>query len=240
MGTLPLLVSVPHAGLTVPPEVVHLNRLTPREIAEDGDAGAREIYAVLKPNVAHFVTTEIARAFVDLNRAEDDIRKDGVVKTHTCWDIPVYAEPLTAEQTAALLERYHRPYHSSLTALTHQDVILGVDCHTMAAAGPPIGPDTGLPRPQVCIGDGNGACPRHWVELLVDCFERQFPGQITLNQPFSGGYITQRHGKEMPWVQLELNRSPFASDTEKGAWVLAALAEWSKEMATRGLIHHTR
>jgi hypothetical protein len=92
---LPLLVSVPHAGLAIPPEVAALNRLTAQEIAEDGDVGAREIYGELAPYVAAFVISDIARAFVDLNRAEDDIRKDGVIKTHTCWDVPVYERPLS-------------------------------------------------------------------------------------------------------------------------------------------------
>lgn len=233
MDRLPLLISVPHAGLAVPSEVAHLNGLTPKEIAEDGDEGAREIYAILENRVAHFVTTDLARAFVDLNRAEDDIRKDGVVKTHTCWDVPIYLTPLTPNLIEMLLERYHRPYHRRLTVLAGADLLLGLDCHTMAAQGPPVGPDPGRARPQVCIGDGNGACRRDWAESLVDCFRKQFPGEVTLNQPFSGGYITRHHSKEMPWVQVELSRGPFASAAQKGAWVLAALTAWVNEVRGR-------
>ena len=230
MENLPLLISVPHAGLTVPSEVMDLNLLDSQQIAQDGDEGAREIYRDLEDKVAQFVTTDIARAYVDLNRAEDDLRKDGVVKTHTCWDIPVYARPLTSELTETLLQRYYRPYHERLSSLAGPNLLLGVDCHTMAAIGPPVGPDSGQPRPQVCIGDGNGACPRPWAGLMVECFRRQFPGEVTLNQPFSGGYITRHHGSEMPWLQLELSRGPFASDVTKGTWVLAALAEWVKRI----------
>ena len=226
MDGLPLLISVPHAGLAVPPEVVHLNRLASKEIAEDGDEGAREIYSILEDRVSHFVTTDIARAFVDLNRADDDIRKDGVVKTHTCRDVPIYSKPLAPGLIEKLLELYYRPYHQRLTALGGRDLLLGVDCHTMAAHGPPVGPDPGQIRPRVCIGDGNGACPKDWAEYLVECFRGQFPGEVTLNQPFSGGYITQHHGSEMPWVQIELSRGGFASTVQKGKWVLAALKEW--------------
>jgi formiminoglutamase len=132
-----------------------------------------------------------------------------------------------------LLELYHRPYHWQLTALAGADLLLGLDCHTMAANGPPVGPDPGRARPQVCIGDGNGACPRDWAETLVDCFRKQFPGEVTLNQPFSGGYITRNHGKEMPWVQIELSRGPFASEAQKGSWVLAALTAWVNEVRGR-------
>lgn len=228
---LPLLVSVPHAGLTMPPEVADLNRLTPTEIAEDGDEGAGEIYAPLEHAVMRFVTSDIARAFVDLNRAEDDLRKDGVVKTHTCWEVPIYTTPLAADLVERLLVLYHRPYHRRLSAAAGSGLLLGVDCHTMAAKGPPVGPDVGQPRPDVCIGDGSGACPRDWAELLVECFRQRFPGEVTLNQPFSGGYITRHHGTEMPWIQIELSRGPFASNEQKGAWVSAALTDWVRAVA---------
>jgi N-formylglutamate deformylase len=223
---LPLLVSVPHAGLAIPPEVAALNRLTAQEIAEDGDVGAREIYGVLEPYVAAFVISDIARAFVDLNRAEDDIRKDGVIKTHTCWDVPVYERPLGPPLIEALLARYHRPYHERLRALGTAGVIAGVDCHTMAAVAPPEAPDPGQPRPNVCVGDGNGACPRPWAEALAERLRERFPGEVTINEPFAGGYITRHHGRALPWVQLELSRADFASATAKGRWVREALAEW--------------
>ncbi|MGD9299358.1 N-formylglutamate amidohydrolase [Thiohalocapsa sp.] len=226
MSRLPLLISVPHAGLAVPEPVARQSLLTTAQIARDGDEGAAAIYAVLRDQVAHFVTTDIARAFVDLNRAEDDLRKDGVVKTHTCWDEPIYRTPLKPATVETLLARWHRPYHRKLSALAGSGVVLGVDCHTMAAQGPPVGPDTGKPRPEVCIGDGDGACPRHWAEALVECFQRYFSGEVTLNRPFSGGYIVRAHAAELPWVMIELSRAPFASDAEKGRRVLAALMAW--------------
>ena len=92
---LPILMSVPHAGLQVPPEAAPCCCLTESEIIADGDDGAAEIYD-LADHVAEYVTTGIARAIVDQNRAVDDRRADGVVKTHTCWNVPVYREPLPA------------------------------------------------------------------------------------------------------------------------------------------------
>lgn len=226
MDQLPLLISVPHAGLTVPTELIHLNRLSAQEIAEGGDGGAREVYAILKTEVAHFLANDIARAFIDLNRAEDDIRKDGVVKTHTCRDLPIYNAPLTPRLIETLLARYHRPYHRRLTALAGEDPVLGVDARTMAAQSPPVGPDPGAERPQVCLSNADGTCPAEWMESLRICFQAHFPGQVTVNMPFSGGYITRFHGQEMPWVQLKLSRGDFASLPEKSLWVLESLSAW--------------
>ena len=221
--SLPLLLSVPHAGLTVPPEAEPYCVLTEREIAEDGDEGAAVIYD-LEAEVSAFQTTDIARAIVDLNRAEDDRRRDGVVKTHTCWNVPVYREPLPEDVIERLLDRYHRPYHRRLSDLAAaRRARLAVDCHTMAAAGPPVGPDVGQERPWICLGYGEGTCPTPWIEALRDCFADLVGPHVTINEPFGGGYITRHHAAEMPWLQLEMSRAPFLPDAEKREMVLTAL-----------------
>lgn len=231
--TLPLLLSVPHAGLTVPPEAASYCCLSPLEIAADGDEGAAEVYD-LRKEVAEFVTTDVARAIVDLNRAEDDRRADGVVKTHTCWDVPVYEELPPPDVIEQLLGLYYRPYHAKLRRVSRGGLLLAADCHTMAAVGPPIGPDPGETRPAVCLSDGNGATlPAGWMEMLADCFRQAFAGQqVTANAPFQGGYITRTHGQHMPWVQIELSRAPFLSDSEKQARVLQALDGFCKQTST--------
>jgi formiminoglutamase len=223
--TLPLLLSVPHAGLRIPPEVRGRCVLTPEEVVADGDDGAAEIYD-LNSEVAAYVATDVARAIVDLNRAEEDRSKDGVVKTHTCWDVPVYGEPLPDELTEALLDRYYRPYHERLTNLGRRRVRLGIDCHTMAAAGPPVGPDPGADRPWICLGNAEKTCPGSWLRSLADCFERAFGVRPSLNDPFRGGHIVRRHSTEMPWVQLEISRGPFLANEKKRERVLAALTDW--------------
>lgn len=223
---LPLLLSVPHAGLGVPAEVEPYSNLSSKEIAADGDEGAAEIYLPLKEEVAGFVTTGIARAFVDMNRAEDDRGRDGVVKTHTCWNVPTYEKELPPGIVEMLLHRYHRPYHWRLRVLAAAGVKLGVDCHTMAAHGPPVGPDPGKRRPAVCLSSGGGTLPDDWLEALANCFLEAFGQDVAINDPFPGGHIIREHAKELPWVQVELSRASFMTDPEKGECVFAALGQW--------------
>lgn len=222
--TLPILLSVPHAGLRVPAEVEGNVQLTPQQISEDGDGGAGEIYA-LKDEVAAFVTTDIARAFVDMNRAVGDIRKDGIIKTHTCWDVPIYRTPLSEELAAGLIRSYHQPYHRRLTTAA-AGVRFGVDCHTMAAQGPPVGPDPGKTRPELCLSDAEGTCPKPWFEAFVLCLEKAFGLPVSRNVPFTGGYIIRAHGRELPWVQLEMSRAEFLSLEKKRQCFLQAVARW--------------
>lgn len=218
---LPLLISVPHAGLTVPPEVKDLCILTPEQIDADGDEGAATIYA-LESEVTAYLTTNIARAIVDLNRAEEDRRPDGVVKTHTCRNVPVYKRPLSEDLIEILLARYYKPYHEKLTALAKK-AKLGVDCHTMFEFAPPIAPDPGCERPYVCLSDANQTCPKQWIERLAACFREIFPNKVTINRPFTGGYIIQSHASELPWIQIELSRGAFLSDEQKHRRVLEVL-----------------
>jgi N-formylglutamate amidohydrolase len=226
---LPLLASVPHAGLRIPEEAEPFCILTPEQVVEDGDAGAAEIFA-LEPELEAHITTDIARAIVDLNRAEDDRRPDGVVKTHTCWNVPVYGKFPPEDVVKQLLDLYYHPYHMRLRDLAKTGVKLGVDLHTMAATGPPVGPDPGIERPRVCLSNGDGTtCPHEWTASLKKCFEEGFGSNVRINDPFKGGFITRSHGAELPWIQVELSRAPFMSNAEKLHAVLDALTRWCKQ-----------
>ena len=218
---LPLLISIPHAGVRVPPEVKELCLLTPEQIAADSDEGAATIYA-LQSDVTACLSADVARAVVDLNRAENDRRPDGVVKTHTCQKVPVYCRPLTEDLVETLISRYYRPYHKRLTALA-QEARLGIDCHTMAEFGPPIGPDPGCERPHVCLSHAEGTCPDKWFIQCITCFESTFGDKVSVNTPFTGGHIIRSHASELPWVQIELSRGAFLSDEQKHERVLRAL-----------------
>jgi N-formylglutamate deformylase len=224
---LPFLFSVPHAGSRIPAEVKDICILSDGDVIKDGDEGAAEIYLPLKSSVAAMVTTDIARAIVDMNRAEDDRRKDGIIKTHTCWDVPIYKRPPSKKAVQSIIEQYHRPYHGELTRFS-AEVKLGIDCHTMAAKGPPVGPDPGAERPYICLSNGKGTCPQKWMKSIAACMEKVFETKVSINHPFKGGYIIRSHAKELPWIQLEFSRAEFASNEEKSRHLSEALTTWHK------------
>ncbi len=219
MDTLPVLLSIPHGGMDVPAEVEDRAGLSRLDIHDDIDPFVREIYD-LGRKVAAVVSTPIPRTFVDLNRARDDRppqNPDGVVKTLTCVGKGIYAhgKELHAALIDTLLEQYYEPYHQRLRAAVQDPTIkLALDCHSMQAVGPQISPDVGQPRPVFCLGNARGqACSPETTQRLADCLRRAFELQeheVTLNQPFSGGYITRTYGgRPLPWVQVEMNRSLY-------------------------------
>ena len=93
-------------------------------------------------------------------------------------------------------------------------VVLGLDCHSMAEQAPPIEAQSGCRRPLVCLGNAYGrSCEMRYAETLATCFREVFAlqeEQVTLNEPFSGGFITRTYGNNpIPWIQLEINRSLY-------------------------------
>ena len=227
---LPILLSVPHAGWKIPPEVQDICILSKKDILEDGDVGAAEIYYPLKDEVEAFVTTDIGRAIVDMNRVENDFWKDGVIKTHTCWDVPVYSTYPSADTITKLITKYHRPYHDKLSNFA-KTVKIGIDCHTMAAVAPPVAPDSGKERPPVCLSNAESTCPQEWIESLARHLSQSHGFFVSINNPFKGGHIIRSHAKEIPWIQLEYSRAPFFSNKQKSAKLARALKEWLAQLS---------
>jgi len=221
---LPLFISVPHAGTRVPPEVRGFCVLRPEDILADCDEGAESIYGLLQEHAAGFCTTDIARSLIDLNRSPDDIGGNGVIKHRTCWNVQVFKPFPDGKLVQGLLKRYYFPYHEKLSAGAASPAVrLGVDCHTMAPVGPPVGPDPGRERPMVCISNGDGTCPEKWISSLASSFAEVFREKVAINTPFRGGYICRSHAAEMPWVQIEISQTAAYPITLKRDYLLEGL-----------------
>jgi len=93
--TLPVLISVPHPGLLVPPQVRDLCLLTPDQIREDSDEGAAEIYGLKSEAAAFTVGARFGRP-----------RSDNVVKAETHGDGAVTAQTHGVKRGVV---RAHRP-----------------------------------------------------------------------------------------------------------------------------------
>ena len=232
----PMLVSAPHGGWRVPPELDDIWALSAADAFHDGDPLTARIYDFTE-RVEVQLVMEFYRAVVDLNRAPDDIapaNPDGVIKSHTCYNVEVYRPGCFPDEALRqeLLDRYYFPYHRALAeALERNDVRLGVDCHSMAAVSPPIEADAGTPRPLICVGNlGDAAgepcepfnrlsCPPEIILFVAEEFERvlahedveiEVPAVASANLPFSGGYITQTVGcGGTPFFQIEMSRALY-------------------------------
>jgi N-formylglutamate deformylase len=222
MSKFPVLISIPHGGRQIPPEISDRVCITPKDQFEDGDALTQDIYGI-KNEVLAFVEGNIARAFVDLNRDVNDRppkNPDGVVKSMTCLGKPIYhsGKELNDELTHLLLQKYYHPYHDLIrkTLNLNSEIKLMLDCHTMEAIGPEISPDPGKTRPKFCLGSNFGkSCPIEIVQRMADCISNAFEldkEDVVIDNPFAGGHITRTYGnKPIPCIQIEMSRAMYLS-----------------------------
>ena len=146
-GNAPVMVSIPHAGTTVPAEI--LARMTPaaRQLA-DTDWHLPQVYDFLAAMDVTVLAATHSRLVVDLNRPPDNQNlypgqnTTGLVPVDTFRFEPVYQDGPPDE--AAIGERrelYWRPYHETLTAELarlrgqHERVVLW-DAHSIASVLP--------------------------------------------------------------------------------------------------------
>lgn len=232
---LPLLISIPHGGRDVPEYVQDRVVLTKADIVEDGDAFTREIYDFGR-FVHTVVQTSVARAIVDVNRDTKQLppdHPDGVVKTVTCYNKPVYRQGCFPDQGLIdkLIRDHYEPYHDRIRrALKGGDIVMAFDCHSMAAQAPPIEPNCGQHRPIVNIGNvGGKSFPMDCATEMARCFREVLRLQdkdVTLNEPFSGGFITRTYATDdIPWMQIEISRALYL----RRPWFDAATLVVSKQ-----------
>jgi formiminoglutamase len=55
-----------------------------------------------------------------------------------------------------------------------------------------------------------------WIATLAGVFKEEFSfdREVAINNPFSGGFISNAHfwHKGIPWIQIEINRSLYEPD----------------------------
>lgn len=228
MNKLPFLISIPHGGTVIPNEVKNEICITTQDLFDDSDSFTQEIYNVSEV-VESVVMFDIARAFVDVSRAENMLPPeftDGVIKSATCYNKPIYKNGFLSnkEVIKSLLDKYYQPYHTEIkTSLENKNIKLALDCHSMAEFAPSIAPDKGK-RPLINLGDAEGkACDSSITKLLRESFIEVFhlnAEDVTINHPFKGGYITKTYGNNpKPFIQIELNRSMYLSNIDNNILV---------------------
>lgn len=224
MQRLPFALSIPHGGVETPKELLELAVATPEDQREDIDHLTREIFSVPEGMVAAQIHFPVARTFVDLNRRPDDWgpeRSDGVVKTHTHIDRPVFSRYPEASLVRAMLDRLYRPYHERLAHLVADGgIALLLDCHSMAPIGLPVSPDRpGQPRPLINLGHRGGqTAPLALVETLRAVMAEVYEiplDEISVDHPFNGGYICgTHHSTHCAAIQIEFNRAFYLGQEE--------------------------
>ena len=216
---LPLIVTIPHAATRIPDELVENVLLSETDLLGYSDLYTDRIFAI--PNVS-IVTYGYSRVILDVNRAPDDISREyekgeeGVL-VHATWDgKPIYREEPSEERVSELIKKYHDPFHEEIDSYMARAKFL-LDCHSYLPIGPPLKPDAGKERPDVCLGNINySTCSREHTIFFREFFERH-GYSVAINFPYQGKYTLGRHCHRrriphflVPGIQIELNQKLYA------------------------------
>jgi N-formylglutamate amidohydrolase len=228
-----VVVSVPHAGLTVPDEDAAATALSARGLLRDADLHVEKLAALLPALGVPVVVAHVSRYVLDLNRSPDDVdaevcpafeRPARSSPRGLCWRANTDGElvlrrPLSVDEVRSRIARIHAPFHDTLSSLLaerrrrHGFAIL-LDLHSMPSAARGGGAEAQR-RVDVVPGDVKGtSCARALSELV----HRHFVDAdyvVRPNDPYMGGFITRQHGRPSQGVhalQVELSRDLYMNE----------------------------
>jgi N-formylglutamate deformylase len=239
---VPLILTIPHAGETVPPEATWLSSLPEQILFADVDRYVDRLYldAARACRLA-VVMTHLHRYASDLNRFPTDVDETtvegalnpaGSFTRGYLWQKTMEGDLLMpAPIPRALHEKwvaeYHDPFHRRLRDLiakvraSGRPRVYHLDLHSMPSVASKAHPDpAGRLRPEIVVSDFEGrAATLGFREKVVEAFIAQ-GFSVQVNDPYKGGRITQAYGDPahgMETIQIELRRDLYMNEVTK-AW----------------------
>jgi N-formylglutamate deformylase len=238
-GNAPLLVSMPHVGTQIPPELRGAYVARALE-AEDTDWHLPRLYEFAEALGATVLQAEVSRYVIDLNRPPDDTPMyPGASNTELCptrffTGDPLYREGAAPDEAERARRRslYWAPYHQALAdelARLKQEhgYALLWDAHSIRSEIPWLFEGV---LPDLNIGTAGGASADESITQAV-ARAAAAHGEVSqvVNGRFKGGYITRHYGRpaaQVHAVQLEMcqklymvESAPFAYDERRASRV---------------------
>lgn len=227
-GDIPLLISMPHVGTTIPAEV--REQLTPAvDKLTDTDWHLPLLYNMTYELGASVIHAKYSRYVIDLNRSSDDSNlypgqdTTGLCPTDTFAKEALYLEGKIphATEVQRRIQHYWRPYHQQLQAelerlrAKHGIAILW-DAHSIASEVPRFFQGK-LPDLNFGTADQH-SCASGLQQILADTLQAQATEagfSHVFNGRFKGGYITRHYGqpaKDIHAVQLEMSQCIYMDE----------------------------
>ena len=230
-GSSPLIISVPHAGMALPPEMS--GQLTPLARAlPDTDWHVPMLYDFAGELDATMIVARYSRYVIDLNRPPDDAAlysdaaKTGLCPTLSFAGEPLYLvgdEPLAPHEIQRRRQRYWQPYHDALqeqvnAARARHGHALLVDAHSIRSVVPRLF-DGRLPDLNIGTHDAR-SCAAALTGAVRTRLDSQAAYTSVVDGRFKGGYITRNYGRPEVGahaLQIELAQSAYLQEPDAGS-----------------------
>ncbi|TQV71374.1 N-formylglutamate deformylase [Aliikangiella marina] len=223
-GELPILISIPHNGARIPPQVAA--KMRPAALTSvDSDWHLDRLYQFAGDMGCHFLIPEFSRYVIDLNRSShDDSLYPGADVPGLCpinqFDYqPIYrdgGEP-NVDEIARRVETYWRPYHDKLSETLQSlssrfGYVLLFEAHSIQSQVPRFFEGV---LPDFNFGNFDEKSSSEGLTQLVKDWRPEGYSKV-FNQRFKGGYITRHYGeplKNIDSLQLELSQATYMNES---------------------------
>ncbi len=225
----------PHSGSEYSAAFLAQSRLDAQTIRSSEDAHVGALFDAAPRHGAPLLLARVPRAFVDFNRAAEDLDPAvidgvrrlsqnprvasglGVIPRVVAGGRAIYDGKISLAQAHGRITTFWRPWHDRLQALLDESgQMFGrgilIDCHSM----PHEALDTiGSARPDVVIGDRFGASASADIVAEVEAALTDAGLRVVRNMPFAGAYVTQTYGKparRRHAIQIEVDRALYMNE----------------------------
>ena len=231
----PLIISVPHAGSYYPKEFLKYKSIDIKKLKIMEDFKTDTFIDKINLNLADILIAECSRAVVDLNRSRqslDDSMFYSKIKTtpheevlliksglgvipSKCYTEEIFKSKLPNYYISKMLEKYYDPFHKKLSKRINYlkskfGVVFLIDIHST-----PTLSNNNKNFPDVIIGDNFGkSSEENFKNDLINHF-KNLGLRLSINTPYSGGYITRRYGKKdknINVIQLEISKNYYMNE----------------------------
>jgi len=232
---LPVVLDSPHSWGAWPEDVQTI--ASAEDLATSWDAFVDELWLSAVQFKAPLLAAKFHRAYLDANRARDDIDPSllaetwpeplrptdktqkgfGLIRKLILPGKPIYASPLCISEVRHRIETCYDPYHHQLAQLiddTHQQFgqCLHLNCHSMKSTGNAMNDDNGKPRPDIVISDHDGLTSSSNVTQQAAHIFKSLGYKVGINNPYKGAELIRKYAdpaNKRYSLQIELNRALY-------------------------------
>lgn len=224
-GALPLLVSMPHVGVHIPPTIAADMTDAALQLP-DTDWHLEQLYDFLEALDVSVLIATRSRYVIDLNRSLDNVNlypgqdTTGLCPIDTFHKEPIY-QPGKSPSDALIAQRgaeYWQPYHTALSEelqriRAEHGIAMLWDAHSICSEVPRFFEGR---LPDFNLGTASGAsCASELAAQLQAVATAASDYSTALNGRFKGGYITRHYGHpadNIHAVQLELSEATYMEE----------------------------
>ena len=231
----PLIISIPHSGSYYPKEFLRYKSIDIKKLKIMEDFKTDTFIDKIDLNLADIFIAECSRAVVDLNRSRHSLDSSmfnskintipneeilliksglGVIPSK-CYSEKIFKTKLPNFYLSKMLEIYYDPFHEKLNERINYlklkfGVVYLIDLHST-----PTLSNNKKNFPDVIIGDNYGkSSEESFKKYLINTFDN-FNLKLSINSPYSGGYITRRYGKKdnnINVLQIEISKNYYMDE----------------------------